>query len=170
MPTPHRLPVSLRIRRARHRTRRSERPARRPPRLRHPHGLRVWNHGQSRREIAERGGRSAGIVRVHVRADPVDLVNYGSPVAPLPYVGRVHVPEWPAHPGRLHGRPRFANVGKDHGGAGAGPGWLPIQIFAADGYPDHQAIELRIIFHGCSKRVQLIRDYCLARGTPDPEK
>lgn len=75
MPTSHSLPISRCILRRRHRRRPGERPARGPSRLRYPYGLRVWNHSHAGREIAEAGGRTARVVRVHVRANPVDLVN-----------------------------------------------------------------------------------------------
>lgn len=170
MPTSYSLPISLRIPRARHRRRRRERPTRRPSRLRHPHRLRVRNHGHARREITEARRRTAGVVWVHVRADPVDLVNQGLSVASLPNIGSVHVPERPTDPRGAHRAARLVDVGEDLARAGTRPGWVSVQIFAADGDPDHQAVELRVLLHGGRQSVEFIRHRRLPRGAPDSEQ
>ena len=155
MPTPHRLPISLRVRRPRHRRRRSETPARRPPRLRHPDGLRVRDRRDPGREVGEAGRGPARVEGVDVGADPVDLGNHRLPVALLPDVGRVHVPERPVHARGAHGGACLADVGEDIGRAGA----LPIQVFAADRDADDEAVELRVLFHGGRQCFELIRNY-----------
>ena len=158
MPTPHRLPISLRIPRTRHRGRRSERPARRPPRLRHPNRFRVRNRIDARGEIAQTRRRAARVIRVNIRADPVDLVNDRLPIAIRPDISRVHVSEWPFDASGAHGAARLADIVNDIRRAGA----LTIEVFAADRDAHDDAVQIRKLLHGGLQRVEFIGDYRLA--------
>ena len=128
MPTADSLPISLRVPCPGLRRRRSKRPTCRPTRLRHPYRFRVRNRSYAGCEIAERRRRPAGVKRIHVRANPVDFSNHGLPVAILPNIGRVHVPEWPIHARSTHSAARLTDVTEDIRRACT----LAIEVFAAD--------------------------------------
>ena len=158
MPTTHRLPISLRVPRTRHRRRRRKRPARRPPRLRHPDRFGLRNRIDAPREIAQTGRRAARIIRVDVRADPVDLVNDGLPVAIRPDVRRVDVAEGPFDASGAHGAARLADVVDDVCRGGA----FPIEVFAADRDAHDEGTQFRILLHGRLQRVEFVGDCRLA--------
>ena len=170
MPTPHRLPISLRIPRPRHRRRPRERPTRRPPRLRHPHRFRIRYRSYPPREIAQTRRRPVRIIRIHVRAYPIDLRNQRRPITIGPYISSIDMSERPIDTSVLHSRARLADIAENRRRTRSPTRWIAIQILAANRDANDERIQSRILLHGRSQRIQLICHDSLAARTPYPEQ